>query len=152
MSWEDQVVECPPTEETKRAIRAGLRRFNDAVREYGPSDDWDRAVIYAVIEAFAAQGQPFSINDCRDHLPPVRKALISRGFIRAQREGLIEWKGRTTPSTLESTNAAAVKVYVPVRDDSRPPVTPPAPRRKQVPPPVAVDDVDEPTLFELEAS
>lgn len=151
MSWEDEIVECPPTEDTKRAIRAGLRAFNESVHEYGPSDSWDRAVIARVIAAFAAQGKPFSINDLRDHLPVVRTALISRGFIAAQRDGLIQWKGRVTPSTLESTKAASVKVYVPVRDDTRPPVTPPAPRRKSPKPPVAVDEVDE-ALFDIEAA
>ncbi len=151
-SWEDQIVECPPTEDTKRAIRAGMRAHAEATREYGPSDEWDRRVIAKVIEAFAAQGQPFSINDCRDHLPVVRKALISRGFITAQRDGLIAWKGRVTPSSLESTKAASVKVYAPIRDDARAPVLPPTPRRKDIPPPTAVDEPGEATLFDLEAS
>ncbi len=152
MSWEDEIVECPPTEETKRAIRAGLRAFEESTREYGPSDEWDRRVIAAVIRAFAAQGQPFSINDCREHLPHVRKALISRGFIAAQRDGLIEWRGRVTPSNLESTKAASVKVYVPVRDDTRAPVLPPTSRRKIPAPPVAIDEHDTLPLFDLEAS
>lgn len=151
MSWEDQIVECPPTEETKRAIRAGFRAFEESVHEYGPSDEWDRRVIAAVIRAFAAQGKPFSINDCRDHLPEVRKALISRGFIAAQRDGLIEWRGLTTRSNLDSTKAAKVQVYVPILDDARAPVTPPAPARKAPAPPAAVDEVDV-ALFDLEAS
>lgn len=151
MNWEDEIVECPPTEETKRAIRRGLRAFEDSVREYGPSDEWDRRVIATVIRAFAAQGKPFSINDCREHLPKVRTALISRGFIAAQRDGLIEWRGRTTRSTLDSTKAAKVQVYVPVRDEAQPPAMPPAPRRKPVLPPISVDEGDV-ALFDLEAS
>lgn len=152
MSWEEQIVECPPTEDTKRAIRAGLRAYNESVQEYGPSDEWDRRVIYRVIEAFAAQGKPFSINDCRSHIPEVRQCLISRGFIAAQRDGLIEWRGRTTRSTLGSTKAAKVQVYVPVLDAVRPTVTPPAPRRNTPGPATAVDETGDVALFEMGAA
>lgn len=152
MSWEDQVVDTQPTEETKRAIRKGLRAFEESTREYGPSDEWDRQVIDTAIRAMVQQREPFSVNSFRDLLPPVRTCLISRRLIAAQREGLIEWKGRVTPSNLESTKAASVKVYHPVLDDTREPAMPPTPRRKDVPPPAAVDDVDEPALFDLEAS
>lgn len=152
MSWEDTVVDTQPTEETKRAIRRGWDAYHASVFEYGPSDEWDRQVIDNAIRAMVQQREPFSVNSFRDLLPPVRTCLISRRLIAAQREGLIEWKGRVTPSNLESTKAASVKVYHPVLDDTREPAMPPAPRRKDIPPPVAVDDIDEPTLFELEAS
>lgn len=150
MRWEDHVVDTQPTEKTKRAIRAGLRRFNEAVKEFGPSDDWDKAVIDTAIAAMVQQGQPFSANSFRELIPNVRNYLISRRLIVAQNQGLIEWKGRMTPSTLESTNAAPIKVYVPVKDDTRPAALPPRPRRKVVLPPAVVDD--ELALFEMGAS
>lgn len=119
MSWEDHVVECTATAATKRAIRRGMRAHADATREYGPSDEWDKRVVYQAIKAFARQGEPFSINDFRDLLPAVRTCLISRAFIAAQKDGLIEWRGRVTPSTLDSTKAAKVQVYVPIHEDDR---------------------------------
>jgi len=146
MSWEDQIVECTPTEATKRSIRRGMRAHKESTREYGPSDEWDRRVIAQAIRAFALQGMPFSINDFRDLLPPVRTCLISRGFIDAQRDGLIEWRGRTTRSTLDSTKAAKVQVYVPLPNPAR---SGPRARVPQAAAPAPGTDVP---LFDLAAS
>lgn len=146
MSWEDQIVECPPTEATKRSIRRGMRAHKEATLEYGPSDEWDRRVIAQAIRAFARQGKPFSINDFRHLLPAVRTCLISRGFIDAQRDGLIEWRGRTARSTLDSTKAAKVQVYVPLPNPARS-----GPRARFPQPPAPTAGADDP-LFDLAAS
>lgn len=49
----------------------------------------------------------------RPLLPEVRKCLISRRLIAAQKSGLIQYVG-VTPSTLPSTKAARVNVYRPL--------------------------------------
>lgn len=107
------IVECTPTDATRAAIAEGYARFEEATRSHGPSDDWDKAVIDQAIRAFARQGQAFSANDVRPLLPAVRTCLISRRFIVAQHDEIIEWTGTTTPSTLPSTKAAKVQVYRP---------------------------------------
>jgi hypothetical protein len=107
------IVECVPTARTRAAVAAGRRAHRAATEEHGPSDEWDRRVIDRAIRAFVRQGQPFSANDLRPLLPVVRKCLISRRLIEAQRTELITWTGRVTPSTLPSTKAARVNVYQP---------------------------------------
>ena len=81
-----------------------------AVQVDGPADEWDRACLDRVILAFAKQGHPFSANDLRELLPPVRKALISHRLRVAARDGLIRRVGKT-PSTLKSTHAHEINVY-----------------------------------------
>lgn len=107
------VVECVPTDATRAAVAEGFKAFEAATREHGPADEWDRRVIDQAIRAFARQGQPFSANDIRPLLPVVRVCLISRRFIVARRDGILEWTGTITPSTLASTKAAGVKVWRP---------------------------------------
>ena len=75
---------------------------------------WDKQVIDQVIRAFVLQGKPFSANDMRPLLPEVRKCLISRRLIAAQRDGLVRSVG-ITYSTLKSTKGARVSVYAPIR-------------------------------------
>jgi hypothetical protein len=94
-------------------IRSAQLAHRISTAIHGPSDEWDRLVIARVIRYLATAGQPFSVNDARDYLPAVRTCLISRGFIAAQREGLLEKCGYT-PSTLASTKGAVVAVYKPV--------------------------------------
>lgn len=107
------VVEAPVSEEVRAAVAEGWAEYRAATEEHGPADEWDRRVIDQVIRAFAAQGRPFSTNDMRPLLPEVRKCLISRRLIAAQKDGLIQYVG-VTPSTLKSTKAARVNVYRPL--------------------------------------
>lgn len=107
------IIECVPTDATRAAVQSGWDAYHRAVAEYGPADEWDRRVIDQCIRAFVKQGRPFSANDMRPLLPEVRKCLISRRLIQAQRDGLIRYVG-VTASTLESTKSARVNVYSPI--------------------------------------
>jgi hypothetical protein len=107
------IIECTPTDETRAAIATGWALYEASTREHGPSDEWDKRVIDQAIRAFAEQGKPFSANDLRPLLPEVRKCLISRRLIAAQNAGWIRYGG-VTPSTLKSTKAARVNVYIPI--------------------------------------
>ena len=100
----------PTRAEAREQVAAAYAAFEAAVVEHGPADEWDRRVIRQAIDTYAATGEPFSSNDLRPLLPEVRKALISRGFITAQRAGVVRKVG-FTPSTLESTHGAHVAVY-----------------------------------------
>lgn len=117
------IIEAPVSDAVRLAVAAGRVAYKAATREAGPGDSFERRVsdaidkklIDAVIRAFVSQGRPFSANDIRPHLPDaVRKCLISRRLIAAQRDGLVRYVG-VTPSTLASTKAARVSVYAPVR-------------------------------------
>ena len=109
------MVEAPVSDEVRAAVETGWAAYEQATRETGPTDEWDRAAIDAVIRAFARQGKPFSANDIRPWLPPgIRKKFISRRFIAAEREGLLRYVG-VTPSTLKSTKSARVNVYAPIK-------------------------------------
>ncbi|WP_372733582.1 hypothetical protein [Nocardioides sp.] len=110
------VVEAPVSAGVRRAIARGRAAYEKATASTGPSDVWDNRVIDQAIYAFVRQGHPFSANDFRDLLPKVRKCLISRRLIQAQKDGLVVWTGRVTPSTLRSTKAAHVNVYEPLPD------------------------------------
>lgn len=115
------VIEAPVSDGVLADIAAGLAEYEAATRELGATDNFDRRVadmidkqiIDDVIRAFVRQGRPFSANDLRPQLPEVRKCLISRQLIRAQKDGLIRYVG-VTPSTLRSTKAARVNVYAPI--------------------------------------
>ncbi|MCR1785356.1 hypothetical protein KVF89_22640 [Nocardioides carbamazepini] len=107
------VIECPPSDATRAAINEGWTRYEQATKSEGRSDEWDNRVILTAIKAFVRQGRPFSANDFRDLLPEVRKCLISRRLIEAQRAGWIRRVG-FTPSTLKSTKNALVRVYAPI--------------------------------------
>jgi len=108
-------ADAPTLTPNQRAlVDAGWAAYHRSVQEHGPSDDWDRKVIDQAIAALVMAGRPFSVNDLRPLLPEVRKCLISRRLIEAQRTNQIRWTGTVTPSTLQSTKAASVKVYVPV--------------------------------------
>ena len=98
------------------AVREAWDAYFIAVTEHGPADRWDAQVIDGVIAHLAAQGEPFSCNDFRDLLPPVRTALISRRLIAAQHSGLVAKTGYT-PSTLPSTHGHPVAVYQPLTPD-----------------------------------
>jgi hypothetical protein len=107
------IIEAPVSEQVLAAIQDGWAAYEAATDEHGPDDDSDRLLIDRVIRAFVRQGRPFSANDIRPHVDGVRKCLISRRLITAQRDGLISYVG-VTPSTLKSTKAARVNVYRPV--------------------------------------
>jgi hypothetical protein len=107
------LIECEPTAQTKALVTRAWARYHASVQEHGPADEWDRQVIDTAIRAMAMQGRRFSVNDFRDLLPEVRKCLISRRLIEAQRVGWIRWAG-VTSSTLKSTKAAHVNVYAPI--------------------------------------
>lgn len=108
------IISCPTTDETRAQISAAWDRYHASVQEHGPADEWDRRVIDQAILAMARQGRRFSINDFRDLLPQVRKLLISRRLIVAQRAGWIRMVG-VTHSTLPSTKGARVSVYQPIK-------------------------------------
>ncbi len=108
------IITCPTSDETRRLVEVAWDEHDRAVRSDGPADDWDKLVIDKVIHAFAAQGRPFSANDLRELLPPVRKALISHRLRVAHKDGLIRRVGKT-PSTLKSTHAHEINVYAPTR-------------------------------------
>ncbi len=114
------IVTCPATDETRARVEAAWDEYDKAVQVDGQADEWDRRCIDRVIHAFAMQGRPFSANDLRELLPPVRKALISHRLRVANRDGLIRRVGKT-PSTLKSTHAHEINVYAPAR---RGPATP----------------------------
>lgn len=109
------ILEAPVSDEVRAAVATGWADYEAATRESGPTDEWDRAAIDHVIRAFVRQGRPFSANDIRPWLPAgIRKCLISRRLIAAQREHLVRYVG-VTPSTLKSTKAARVNVYAPIK-------------------------------------
>lgn len=107
------LIECPPTQQTKAMVTRAWAKYHEAVQVHGPADEWDRAVIDQCIRAFVKQGRRFSSNDMRPLLPEVRKCLISRRLIEAQKCGWIRWAG-VTSSTLKSTHGAHVNVYSPI--------------------------------------
>ncbi|UUW88356.1 hypothetical protein [Pimelobacter simplex] len=107
------VIDTPISEETAAAIATGWAEYRAATEANGPSDEWDNRVINQVIRHLVRQGRPFSANTMRPLLPDVRKALISRRLIDAQRAGWVRYVG-VTPSTLKSTKAARVNVYAPI--------------------------------------
>lgn len=107
------IVECPPTTYTRELVQAAWAEYHRTVQEHGAADEHDKWVIDQAIRAMVLQGGRWSINDFRDLLPEVRKCLISRRLIAAQRDGLIESVG-VTYSTLKSTKGARVSVYQPV--------------------------------------
>lgn len=104
------IVTCPTTDETRLKVEAAWDEYDKAVLVDGPADEWDKRVIDRVIYAMAAQGQPFSVNDFRELLPPVRNALISHRLRAAQHAGVIRRVGKT-PSILKSTHAHDINVY-----------------------------------------
>jgi hypothetical protein len=104
------IIECIPTEDTRRLVADGWAAYEAATAEHGPADEWDRRVIDQAIHAFALQSKPFSANDLRPLLPEVRKCLISRRLIKAQTDEVIRHVGYTA-STLPSTKSHPVKVY-----------------------------------------
>lgn len=108
------IIECPPTTHTRELVRSAWAEYHRTVQEHGAADEWDKQVIDQVIRAFVRQGRPFSVNDMRPLLPEVRKCLISRRLIAAQRDGLVRSVG-ITYSTLKSTKGARVSVYAPIR-------------------------------------
>ena len=108
------IIHTPVESETRTRVADAWAEYHASVQEHGAADDWDRRVIDRVIHAFVEQGRPFSANSLRDCLPEVRKCLISRRLIQAQRDGLIRYVG-VTPSTLKSTKGARVNVYSPIR-------------------------------------
>ena len=93
------------------AVAEALALFERAVIEDTRTDATDNAVLERLIEHWASLGIPFSANHLRDDLPAVRKCLISRRLIDAQRRGRIVKQGYT-PSTLASTKGAVVAVYI----------------------------------------
>ena len=108
------VVESVLTDEARALVAAAWSRYEASVAEYGAADEWDRRVIDEAILAVARMGRRFSVNDFRDLLPEVRKCLISRRLIAAQRAGWVRMVG-VTRSTLPSTKAARVSVYQPLK-------------------------------------
>ena len=104
------IIVCPTTDETRRLVEVAWNEYDRAVQVDGPADDWDKLCIDKVIHAFAGQGRPFSVNDFRELLPPVRNALISHRLRAAQHAGVISRVGKT-PSTLKSTHAHEINVY-----------------------------------------
>lgn len=112
------LIVAPVGENVRALVEAGWSRYHSSVAEHGRADEWDRQVIDQAIWAFVEQGKPFSANDLRPLLPEVRKCLISRRLIQAQKNGWVRYVG-VTPSTLASTKAARVNVYAPIRGASR---------------------------------
>ena len=94
------------------AVARAFALFEAAILLDVRDDAIDKGVIDLVIEHHASLGLPFSANNLREDLPPVRNALISRRLIAAQNRGLIVKTGYT-PSTLASTHGAVVAVYTP---------------------------------------
>lgn len=109
----NMIIEAPVSERTREIVANGYARWENATRTHGQADEWDNAVIDQAIKAFVLAGKPFSVNDCRPLLPPVRKCLISRRFIEAQKAGWLVPTGYT-PSTLPSTHGHPVRVYTPL--------------------------------------
>ena len=105
----------PPPRHHVPAVAQALALFELAVSLDERTDAIDKSVIDAVIEHHTSLGRPFSVNNLREDLPAVRKALISRRLIAFQTEGRIVKIG-WTPSTLASTHGAVVAVYRPVTD------------------------------------
>lgn len=103
-------VVFPDVPEVRTQVEAALADWDAAVTEGGPSDEWDRKVIRQAIDAFAGTGHPFSMNDVRPLLPVVRKALLAKAFVAAERDGVVRKVG-TTPSTLRSTRGHHINVY-----------------------------------------
>jgi hypothetical protein len=108
------VLDTPISDETRAAIASGWAAYEAATETHGQSDEWDNLIINEVIYHLVRQGRPFSANTMRELLPEVRKCLISRRLIDAQRDGLIRYIG-VTPSTLKSTKSARVNVYAPIK-------------------------------------
>lgn len=104
------------TTQTKTATEAlaEARRLRDegiAQAEEADRDGWDCSVIDQAIKALNEQGQPWSANDLRALLPEVRQPLIGGRVRAAANRGDIRRVGYT-PSTLESTHAHPIAVWV----------------------------------------
>lgn len=109
-----KLLTAPASDDVRAAVASGWAAYEASTETDGPSDEWDNRVINEVIHHLVRAGRPFSANTMRPLLPEVRKALISRRLIDAQRDGLIRYVG-VEPSTLPSTKAARVNVYAPIR-------------------------------------
>lgn len=103
-------VVFPDVPEVRTQVAAAIADWDAAVVEHGPADQWDRRVIRQAIDAFAATGLPFSMNDLRPLMPAVRKSLLAKAFVAAEHAGDIRKVG-TTPSTLRSTRGHHINVY-----------------------------------------
>lgn len=71
----------------------------------------DIAVIDQAIEVHAQLGKPFSANDLRPLLPPVRTPVIGGRFAAARKRGLIKPIGTVTSSD-RGTHAKPVALWI----------------------------------------
>lgn len=75
--------------------------------------DWDRNLIEQAVEAFGANGRPFSCNDFRDLLPDMAHAHIGLAFrsMASRKPPAIVEVGQVR-STASSTHGKRIGVYV----------------------------------------
>jgi hypothetical protein len=71
-----------------------------------------RAAIDAAIARLAATGEEWSANELRVHVPGITGAIMGARFSAAAKAGLIRDTGKRVPSTLGSTHAHEVRVWV----------------------------------------
>lgn len=99
---------------TPAAAIAAARAARDegmALAEDADTTGWEKSLIDQAIAAFAATGEPFSINDFRDLMPDVRPALMGARFYAASVRGEIRRVG-LTPSTKKNTHSKDVAVWI----------------------------------------
>ncbi|WP_275558578.1 hypothetical protein [Streptomyces sp. 5-6(2022)] len=75
--------------------------------------DWDRALVEQAVEAFGADGRPFSCNDFRDLLPEMAHGHIGLAIrsMAARKPAAIVEIGEVT-STSPATHGKPIKQYV----------------------------------------
>lgn len=78
------------------------------------SDQADITVVDRAILTVAARGKPFSANDCRDLIPPLRSNnLVGARFNALARAGRIRRYGKETVQSSDvATHAHDIKVWV----------------------------------------
>lgn len=76
------------------------------------ADPDERARIDNVIEEWARSGLPWSLNDIRPQLAGIRGSLMGARVHTAARRGLIVDTKERVKSTLPSTHAAELKVWI----------------------------------------
>lgn len=118
-----------------RSVAVALARAR-AARDAGidlaleAASDWEKALVWQAIEAFAELGQPFSANNLRDLLPDVRTPMIGGQFTKASIAGVIVRVG-IVMSTDEPTHHKPIGLWLGASAAARlaegEPLTPPSP-------------------------
>jgi hypothetical protein len=95
-----------------QCIDAAAGKAQGIARADAAADPDARAAIDAAIVRLAATGEEWSANELRAHVPGITGAIMGARFSAAAKAGLIRDTGKRVPSTLGSTHAHEVRVWV----------------------------------------